>query len=308
MKIPVYDRKQQFTLHRVHHLPLHGDGNSAWTWTTLPDVLAVATDAQTFVELSHHDVDQCSGKENLVCHFHGGVAKRQRPLTCATTLFLGGSPKTIQQLCQPKKIPWSGSTTVYLGRRRWALSDRATSVVTVACRSEQDRSGHTTVPVPTSGVFELPPGCTGHTAEWLFPASTVGVESLSSRGTEWWPHQLALPQWPGSSRHTSVSRVGSTTGTDQAAAGEDDLEQRQAALLKDIDTWIATTAHTSNPNTVAVPVLGVTLLLLFGAIAVMLYRRHRRLEHRLRRHEELEVEQEDPPLTGIPSDAPQSGH
>lgn len=196
VQIPVYDRTQKFTLYRVQHLPIRTSDVTAVTWPALPDYLAVAIDAQSFVELSRHEVDQCHGGNAEICHFHGGMAKRNRPLTCAMTLFLDDAqPETIKQQCRPKKIPWNGSQTVYLGNQQWALSDKVSTEITMACHTVKGRPTHHILRLPVSGVFKLQLGCTGHTAEWLFPASNIGISTFSDNNVDWTPRQNALPQW-----------------------------------------------------------------------------------------------------------------
>ena len=300
VQIPVYDRTQKFTLYRVHHLPVRTSDVTAVTWSALPDYLAVAIDAQSFVELSRHEVDQCHGGNAEVCHFHGGMAKRNRPLTCAMTLFLDDAqPETIKQRCRPQKIPWNGSQTVYLGNQQWALSDKVSTEITMACHTVKGRPTHHILRLPVSGVFKLQLGCTGHTAEWLFPASNIGTATFSDNNVDWTPRQNALPQWKeGPRRREEAPDTPQRQAKEETDTNADALIKQQTAIMEEIDEWLSTpTSTTSFWQRFGTMTAGSVGPIMIFVLSLYFYRRLRQLELRLQQHEEagLETVNTEPP-------------
>ena len=72
------------------------------------------------------------------------------------------------EACNVKILPWRGSAAAYLGKRRWEL--------TIACPG---KSATKRLELGLLNIFKIPPGCTGNSEEWLFPAIVNGVSTMT---------------------------------------------------------------------------------------------------------------------------------
>lgn len=236
VNLPIYDRRHRFKLFAVHQLPVYGEGDSALIYDSLPELLAISDDAQSFMEASQMDLRKCREKGATVCHFHGGAEKGHASKSCAAQLFLGKNRETRKEdSCRAIKVPWKGSATRYLGERRWAISDTRDQEVTIVCPEKGTFPNRRTMTVPTLGIIELPLGCSEYTTEWWFPASIVGTTKTTD---DLKPRPRELEVSPGYEEPRKNSRQG--TGQDRSEKTNPELDrliQRNAALQGKIAEW-----------------------------------------------------------------------
>ncbi|EFX78035.1 hypothetical protein DAPPUDRAFT_105615 [Daphnia pulex] len=166
IKIPIYDHAQQYTLFEIFSLPRATDnGTHGVVIGDLPNFLAVSTDLETFIELSTDDIRGCLGKR--------GARK-----SCAISLFTNDANRKLTQ-CRQQFKEWKGSEVAYLGENRWAFSAITAHEVVFSCPIGSSQGPPQSLLLPPFGIFDVPPGCTARTEDWVFPASLDGRSEAS---------------------------------------------------------------------------------------------------------------------------------
>ncbi|KAI9553766.1 hypothetical protein GHT06_019029 [Daphnia sinensis] len=139
IKIPIYDHAQQYALFEIFSLPRATDnGTHGVVIIELPKFL--------FIELSTDDI-RSLGK--------WGARK-----SCAIALFTNDANRKLTQLA-------------YLGENRWAFA-AITAELVFSFPIGNSQGPPQSLLLPTFGIFEVPPGCTARTEDWVFPASLDG--------------------------------------------------------------------------------------------------------------------------------------
>jgi hypothetical protein len=168
----IYEMLNSFTIFRVTSLSIPTTGGSSSTRIVgLPPYFARAKD--TFVELQENDVAECIRRRTGWCRFHTAVGKADTQGSCAWALFTE-SEEEVKRICKVPITEWPGTQVIYVGKRRWALSALKQQKVEINCPGLDRR----VVTVPALGIFEVPPGCSARTREWIFPASIEGVMAV----------------------------------------------------------------------------------------------------------------------------------
>jgi hypothetical protein len=179
IKIPIYDHAQQYTLFEIFSLPRATDnGTHGVVIGDLPNFLAVSTDLETFIELSTDDIRGCKKLERLICNFHTGLGKRGARKSCAISLFTNDANRKLTQ-CRQQFKEWKGSKVAYLGENRWAFSAITAHEVVFSCPIGSSQGPPQSLLLPPFGIFDVPPGCTARTEDWVFPASLDGRSEAS---------------------------------------------------------------------------------------------------------------------------------
>jgi hypothetical protein len=179
IKIPIYDHAQQYTLFEIFSLPRATDnGTHGVVIGDLPNFLAVSTDLETFIELSTDDIRGCKKLERLICNFHTGLGKRGARKSCAISLFTNDANRKLTQ-CRQQFKEWKGSEVAYLGENRWAFSAITAHEVVFSCPIGSSQGPPQSLLLPPFGIFDVPPGCTARTEDWVFPASLDGRSEAS---------------------------------------------------------------------------------------------------------------------------------
>ena len=62
----------------------------------------------------------------------------------------------------------------YLGENRWAFSAITAHEVVFSCPIGSSQGPPQSLKLPPFGIFDVPPGCTARTEDWIFPASLEG--------------------------------------------------------------------------------------------------------------------------------------
>ena len=174
IKIPIYDHAQQYNLFEIFSLPRATDnGTHGVIIGYLPKFLAVSTDLETFIELSTDDIQGSKKLERLICNFHTGLGKRGARKSCAISLFTNDANRKLTQ-CRQQFKEWKGSEVAYLGENRWAFSAITAHEVVFSCPIGSSQGPPQSLQLPPFGIFDVPPGCTAKTEDWIFPASLEG--------------------------------------------------------------------------------------------------------------------------------------
>ena len=119
-QIPIQNRMFQYHLLRVFAMPFILNSSNLMIVNGLPRVLAVASDLQTFIELTEMDVKGCFTQSQSNCTIHAGILKKNRP-SCAFALHQKDT-RSADEWCTTRTTTEKGLTAAYLGERTWALS------------------------------------------------------------------------------------------------------------------------------------------------------------------------------------------
>jgi hypothetical protein len=76
--------------------------------------------------------------------------------------------------CRQQFKEWKGSEVAYLGENRWAFSAITAHEVVFSCPMGSSQGPPQSLQLPSFGIFDVPPGCTARTEDWIFPASLEG--------------------------------------------------------------------------------------------------------------------------------------
>lgn len=119
VRLPVYDFRMRFSLHRIISLPRAvANGTLELTFSGLPDFLAVAWDRESFLELKLEEVRSClSTRPITVCSITKAMRKIHVGRACAIALFLQKEihSELIMRDCVPFLSRWTGPKAEYLG-------------------------------------------------------------------------------------------------------------------------------------------------------------------------------------------------
>jgi hypothetical protein len=132
---------------------------------------------ETFIELSTDDIRGCKKLERLICNFHTGLGKRGARKSCAISLFTNDANRKLTQ-CRQQFKEWK-SEVAYLGENRWAFSAITAHEVVFSCPIGSSQGPPQSLLLPPFGIFDVPPGCTARTEDWVFPASLDGRSEAS---------------------------------------------------------------------------------------------------------------------------------
>lgn len=180
IEIPIYDHAQQFNLFQIIKLSKPtANGTHGVRFTNLPEYLAVSPDLDTFIELSDLEMLNCRQLDKQLCKFHTGFAKRGKKKSCAIALFTNDETQA-NACCQTQFTQWNGPEIAYLGQNRWAFSTSGPHDVVFSCPPDSKHLPPQRLQLPAIGYFEVPPGCTARTEDWIFPASLEGSSTAAA--------------------------------------------------------------------------------------------------------------------------------
>ncbi|KAI9560573.1 hypothetical protein GHT06_011521 [Daphnia sinensis] len=97
-----------------------------------------------------------------------GLTRRKKEI-----VHLMDQQATLTQ-CRQQFKEWKGSEVAYLGENRWAFAAITAHEVVFSCPIGSSQGPPQSLLLPTFGIFEVPPGCTARTEDWVFPASLDG--------------------------------------------------------------------------------------------------------------------------------------
>ena len=76
----------------------------------------------------------------------------------------------------------SGPETIYIGNRQWAYSTVKPQTFHLQCAAKTGSKRVMDGTLTGVGIFEIPPGCSAHTDDWIYPASCQTLNSGVKRG------------------------------------------------------------------------------------------------------------------------------
>ncbi len=169
--IPVYEFPLTFSLYRVISLP-KASRNGTWAlkYEPLPDLLAISSDRQSFIELSNEEARPCLSPGGTICPISRAIIRKRSKKACAVAVFLEDNNR-IQRECSSVASPWKGPESIYLGRRRWGFSAAVPQQVVITCPNPSTAPTGQTLDLPPVGIFEVPMACTAQSENWMFQAS-----------------------------------------------------------------------------------------------------------------------------------------
>jgi transposase InsO family protein len=288
-KVPLQNRGYQFYLLRVVAMPFQSNKVNKSELTIidgLPNVLAVATDLQSYIELSEQEARECTNQLTTVCPIHVGVVKKTRT-SCTFSLYQNDTTGA-KELCKIKIIE-AKSVAVYLGERTWALSTPNEENIITSCSHLEQSVTPSINRVTGVSIVEIPNGCTAHTEDWVLPPSLVG-QTVEQEGTT--QRSLNLPKliWIGTN---APSKTAGSLNDQPDHKLTDDLAElrrrneinarKETQVLKDVrQLEVEEQSSHSYPFEWA----GTTAVLAIAAIGALLvlYRKIRRVESRLDQH------------------------
>ncbi|KZS13320.1 Uncharacterized protein APZ42_021594 [Daphnia magna] len=133
----------------------------------------------TFIELSDLEMLTCRQLDNQLCKFNSGFSKRSKKKLCAIALFTNDE-KQVNVCCQTQFTQWNGQEIANLGQNRWAFSTSGPHDVVFSCPPDSKHLPPQRLQLPAIGYFEVPPGCTARTEDWIFPASLEGSTTAAA--------------------------------------------------------------------------------------------------------------------------------
>ena len=128
--------------------------------------MAVSEDGDRYLELKPSDVVDCLDTHSKLCRFKVPIVKTDTIRSCAIALFKKDKAMQVDT-CKTERSEWSGPKVVYLGERRWGISDLKEQTLTIACPGKESEFRM----IPALGIFEIPLNCDARTSAWIFPAS-----------------------------------------------------------------------------------------------------------------------------------------
>ncbi|KAK4013472.1 hypothetical protein OUZ56_026027 [Daphnia magna] len=121
----------------------------------------------------------CRQLDNQLCKFNSGFSKRSKKKLCAIALFTNDE-KQVNVCCQTQFTQWNGQEIANLGQNRWAFSTSGPHDVVFSCPPDSKHLPPQRLQLPAIGYFEVPPGCTARTEDWIFPASLEGSTTAAA--------------------------------------------------------------------------------------------------------------------------------
>ncbi|KAI9553733.1 hypothetical protein GHT06_021669 [Daphnia sinensis] len=131
-------------------------GESFWTVITDLDIRPAEAVVQT-LKVRLKEYSEMAVKCRTTGNLQGASAAKKLDLT----------------QCRQQFKEWKGSVA-YLGENRWAFAAITAHEVVFSFPIGSSQGPPQSLFLPTFGVFEVPPGCTARTEDWVFPASLDG--------------------------------------------------------------------------------------------------------------------------------------
>ena len=178
IQLPVIESQLTFTLFRIFALPLRDPVNStSFVIKSLPDYLAVSATRQEFAELATQEIGPCIEKGAYTCRMHKALNRKWARVSCAVGLFLSDPSRQANE-CQLQMVNWNGPETIYIGNRQWAYSTVKPQTFHLQCAAKSGNKPRVMDGTLAGvGIFEIPPGCSAHTDDWIYPASYSQVSN-----------------------------------------------------------------------------------------------------------------------------------
>ncbi|KZS02277.1 Uncharacterized protein APZ42_000741 [Daphnia magna] len=190
---------QRFNLYQIIKLSKPtANGTHGVRFTNLPEYLAVSPDLDTFIELSDLEMLNCRQLDKQLCKFHTGFSKRGKKKSCAISLFTKDETQA-NACCQTQFTQYNGPEIANLGQNRWAFSTSGPHDVVFSCPPDRKHLPPQRLQLPAIGYFEVPPGCTARTEDWIF----LQVWRVAPRQP---PYQLKCPTLRNSDKTLQVSK------------------------------------------------------------------------------------------------------
>ncbi len=170
--LPVFKFQLSFTLYRFIGLRRTAANHSMVVrYMELPDYLAVATDRQTFIEMTAEETSHCRQDMTISCPINRAIKKKDVRKAWVAAIFLEVDKRVSEERTTTTNL-WTGQVAC-LPRppRRWEFSTTSASSLMVNCPYQDGRPTSHLMNIPTVGAIEVPMRCSAQSDGWLFQAS-----------------------------------------------------------------------------------------------------------------------------------------
>jgi hypothetical protein len=168
IQFPVVETRSNFDLFQIISIPQPiGNGSLARKLSPLPPYIAISENRQLYAELQTNEIGQCLTPAPSLCRLFVALSHRLSKRTCSMAVF-NADTKLIASDCIITTESWSGPDMKYIGNNKWAYTTTPNQQIHFTCASNKANDIKT---LTTTGVIELPDGCTATADHWILPAN-----------------------------------------------------------------------------------------------------------------------------------------